>query len=366
MTTFADLGLNPELLDIIAKLGYEKPSPIQEKVIPLILADEKDVIGQASTGTGKTAAFGLPIVEMLGRSNKKIRAIIILPTRELAVQVSKQLALFAQNTDLKVATVYGGQAMYTELAMFRSGVDIVVGTPGRLIDHLSRRRLDLSNIEYFVLDEFDEMLKMGFIEDIETILQACPENKRQLFFSATLPRQIQSIIHNYMSDYEHIKIESTNETRSDITQYYYNIRNSDKFELLNRLILSEKDFYGLIFCRRKVDVDELHAQLGKNGVISSVIHGDISQQQRERVLDKFRKAECKILIATDVAARGIDVQGLGFVINYDFPEGLEDYTHRIGRTGRAGKKGVAISFIAKKDIQKLHILNKKYENSISK
>jgi ATP-dependent RNA helicase DeaD len=366
MTAFADLGLGVELLDVIEKIGYETPSPIQAQVIPVILKDEKDVIGQASTGTGKTAAFGLPIIEKLGRAEKRIRALIILPTRELAIQVSKQLSLFAQNTDLKVATVYGGQAMYTELAMFRSGVDIVVGTPGRLIDHLTRKRLDLSHIKYFVLDEFDEMLKMGFIEDIEALLDACPEEKRMLFFSATLPKQIQAVIHNYMTDYEHIKIETTNQTRSDISQFYYNIKNSDKFELLNRLILSEKDFYGLIFCRRKIDVDELHAQLAKNGVISSVIHGDISQGQRERVLEKFRKGENKILIATDVAARGIDVQGLGFVINYDFPEGLEDYTHRIGRTGRAGKKGVAISFIARKDIPKLHILNKKYEGTIAK
>lgn len=350
MWNFQELWLSKPVLSVVESLWYVEPSPIQEKVIPLFLENNIDIVWQASTWSGKTAAFGLPLVDLLDKSTGKIRALIMAPTRELAVQVSGQLELYAKARGLRVAVVYWWQRMEKELAMMKKWIDILVATPGRIIDHIKRKRVNLWDIEYFILDEFDEMLKLWFIDDVDYILSMCVNRQRSLFFSATISKPIQNIITKYMPTYEHIQIKETNNMVSTIDQFYYNIKDSQKFDLLYRLILTNPDFYGIIFMKRKMDVDDLSQKLSEKGIQTQVIHGDILQNQREKALDKFKKWYNKILIATDVAARGIDIQDLTFVVNYDLPEGVQEYMHRIGRTGRAGKSGTAITFVWKRDI----------------
>ena len=357
MWNFQELWLSKHVLSVVDSMWYVEPSPIQEKVIPLFLQNNIDIVWQARTWSGKTAAFWLPLVDLLDKSTGKTRALIMAPTRELAVQVSGQLELYAKARGLNVAVVYGGQRMEKELAMIKKWIDILVATPWRIIDHVKRRKINLWDIEYFILDEFDEMLKMWFIDDVDYILSMCENRKRSLFFSATISKPIQNIITKYMPEYEHIHIKDTNNMVATIDQYYYNIKDSSKFDLLYRLILTNPEFYGIIFMKRKMDVDDLSQKLSEKGIQSQVIHGDILQNQREKALAKFKKWHNKILIATDVAARGIDIQDLSFVVNYDLPEGIQEYMHRIGRTGRAGKSGTAVTFVWKRDIGKFLRIN---------
>jgi ATP-dependent RNA helicase DeaD len=362
--SFKDLGLSTELLEAIAQKGYEIPSPIQAGVIPLLLNGEKDIVGQAATGTGKTAAFGLPLLDRLDSSKNHTQSIIMTPTRELAIQISEELKSFALRKKFTMSLLYGGQSYNTEIAALRKNPQIVVGTPWRIKDHLNKKRLDLSKIDYFILDEADEMLNVGFKEEIDEILQTTPENKKFLLFSATMPKEILNIAKKYMGDYDLVSVKSKELTNSNITQKYYTVDNHHKFEALCRVIEIEKaeNFYAIIFCQRKLDVDEVNSNLIAKGYKSVAIHGDVDQKQRERTLNKFKKGDVKILVATDVAARWIDVPNLSHVVNYSLPDNPETYTHRIGRTWRAGKDGIAISFVSRADKRKLFYI----ENIIKK
>ena len=343
--TFRDLGLSENAIAAIEKKGFEEPTDIQVKTIPLLLAGENDIVAQAQTGTGKTAAFGLPILDMLEPGGVAPGAIILTPTRELAIQVSEEINSLKGKKKFTVLPVYGGQSMEMQLRSLKKGVDIVVGTPGRIIDHLNRKTLKLSEVKFFVLDEADEMLNMGFIEDVELILQHSPEERKTLLFSATIPERIRVLSKKYLRNPKTIVIQKTQLTTDLTEQIYFEVAEHDKFEALCRIIDMESDFYGLIFCRTKVDVDNLSNKLLDRGYSAEALHGDISQYQRERVLAKFKNKRVNILVATDVAARGIDIIELSHVINYSLPQDPESYVHRIGRTGRAGKEGIAVTFI---------------------
>lgn len=346
MSSFLDLGLSRHTVTILTKKGFTEPTPIQAKVIPLLLANTHDVIGQAQTGTGKTAAFGLPLIEKITPKKGKIQAIILTPTRELALQVTAELNSLKGENPLNIVSIYGGQAMREQLRRLQHhGADIIVGTPGRVLDHLKRKTISLAGISYFILDEADEMLNMGFIDDVETILKASPAQKRILMFSATMPPRLLQIAKRNMHAPEFIQVKATL-TTALTEQVYFEIPQKERFSSLCRLLDSEEEFYGVVFCRTRSDVDMIAKQLGERGYASSGLHGDIDQKHREKILQRFRSKKINVLVATDVAARGIDVQNLTHVINYALPQNPETYVHRIGRTGRAGKKGIAISFIS--------------------
>jgi len=353
MEKFQALGLTETTLKALRKKGFEEPTPIQEKCIPLLLKDDMDVVGQAQTGTGKTAAFGLPILEKVDPHLKKVQALILTPTRELAVQVAEEINSLKGSRRIDIAAIYGGQSIELQIKKLRRGVHIVVGTPGRIIDHINRRTLVLDNLLYSILDEADEMLNMGFIGDIERILEFTPTEKRMLLFSATMPRPILRLAERYMSNYEYVKIKSEALTVDQTDQIYFEVMESDRLEALSRIIDVEPDFYGLVFCRTKVDTDAVASKLIDRGYDAEALHGDISQYQREKILQKFKNKRINILVATDVAARGIDINDLTHVINYSLPQDPEKYVHRIGRTGRAGKEGTAITFITPSEYRKL-------------
>ena len=366
LAKFKALGLSDSTLKALKKKGFEEPTPIQEKVIPLFLKGECDIIGQAQTGTGKTTAFGAPIIEKIPEKSGKVQAIILTPTRELAIQVSEELNSLKGDKKLHIVPIYGGQSMPQQLRVLKSGVDIVVGTPGRIIDHLGRKSLNLENIAYFVLDEADEMLNMGFIDEIKEILKATGPEKRMLFFSATMPKAILGIVKKHMRNYEHVVIEKE-ELVADLTeQIYFEVKENDKFEALCRIIDIEDEFYGLIFCRTKTDTSQLAQKLGDRGYAADALHGDLSQNEREKILNKFRKQKINILAATDVAARGIDILDLTHVINYSLPQDPESYVHRIGRTGRAGKQGTAITFVTSSEYRRLTYIKKTSNSDMKK
>ena len=354
---FKALGLSDDILTAISKKGFESPSAIQSLTIPRLLSTDKDIIAQAQTGTGKTAAFGLPIIQMLTSKKSIPQAIVLVPTRELALQVTQELQSFNTN-GLSVAPIYGGASIEEQLRRLKKGIDIVVGTPGRMLDHIRRRTLDLSQIAYLVLDEADEMLNMGFIEDIEAIMQEMTSPKRVLLFSATMPARIAALAKSYMVDPDILKVESKNITVDLTNQIYFEVREGDKFDALTRIIDVEQEFYGIVFSRTKVGVDEIVNKLIERGYAAEGLHGDISQAQREKILGKFKKKNINILIATDVAARGIDVNNLSHVINYSLPQDSDSYVHRIGRTGRAGNQGTAITFISPSEMRKFGFLKK--------
>ncbi|MFZ9181575.1 MAG: DEAD/DEAH box helicase [Rickettsiales bacterium] len=363
---FRDLGLSDTMLESLRKKGFEEPTNIQAKTIPFILQNKKDLIGKAQTGTGKTAAFGIPIIENIVPESKNVQALILVPTRELAIQVTEELSSFSENHKISIVAVYGGQPIERQIARLQRGIDIVVGTPGRIIDHLERKTLNISKVKYVVLDEADEMLNMGFVEDIEKILESSPKNRRTVLFSATMPSHIEKLAKNYMQDYEIISVMSEQISRDNIEQIYFEVSQADKFEALFRIIDVEDSFYGMVFCRTKVDADEIAHKLAHRGCRAEAIHGDLSQGQREKVLQKFRSKQITTLVATDVAARGIDVDNLTHVINYSLPQDPESYVHRIGRTGRAGKSGTAITLITPSEYRKLTSIQRIANTKITK
>lgn len=366
MKTFEELGLSEAMLAALKKKGFEAPTPIQVKTIPLLLQGDKDIVGQAQTGTGKTAAFGLPMIEMLVEKSRTVQAMVLTPTRELAVQVAEEINSLKGKKKLSIIPVYGGQSMDMQLRSLKKGVDIVVGTPGRVLDHIKRRTLKLDAISHIVLDEADEMLNMGFIEDVKEILSHTGPDKRTMLFSATMPPAILGIAKKYMGPYEVIKVENKQLTVNLTDQIYFEVSQRDKFEALCRIIDVEEDFYGLVFCRTKVDTDRIANHLIDRGYDADALHGDLSQSQREKILTKFKKQHITILVATDVAARGIDVQNLSHVINFALPQDPESYVHRIGRTGRAGKEGTAITFITPEEYRKLQYIKKSAKTEIRK
>lgn len=366
MEKFRALGLSEEIIKALEIKGFEEPTPIQEKTIPLLIQGSKDIIGQAQTGTGKTAAFGLPILEKIRTHGKHVQAIVVAPTRELAIQVAEELDTFKIDRRIKIGTVYGGQSIDQQLRRLKSGVDIVVGTPGRLIDHLKRKSLKLDNVTHVVLDEADEMLNMGFREDIENILQYVNEERQMLLFSATMPNEILQIAKRFMGDYDIVRVKKQQLTTNLTDQIYFEVHRNDKFEALSRIVDIEPSFYGIVFCRTKVDVDTVASKLIQRGYDADALHGDVSQHQRERILKKFKSKTINILVATDVAARGLDINDLTHVINYSLPQDPESYVHRVGRTGRAGKEGTAITFVTSAEYRKLMYIQKIAKTDIRK
>ncbi len=363
---FESLGLSEETLKIIKKRGFEEATEIQAMTIPVMLNETVDIVGKAQTGTGKTAAFGLPIIEKLEKVTKNIQCLILAPTRELAIQVAEELNSFKGKKNFSIVPIYGGQSMSDQLRRLNKNVDIIVGTPGRIIDHIKRKSLDLSKITHLVLDEADEMLNMGFQEEVEEILQHVNSSRRTLLFSATMPERIMDIAKKYMKEYKILAAQKKQLTADLTDQIYFEIPAEDKFEALCRIIDINENFYCIIFTRTKVGVDELANKLIDRGYDAEGLHGDLSQHQRERVLGKFKNKRINILVATDVAARGIDVSDLSHVINYALPQDPESYVHRIGRTGRAGKKGIAITFISPSEYKKMKFITSIAKTSIRK
>ncbi|WP_026135421.1 DEAD/DEAH box helicase [Nafulsella turpanensis] len=350
---FEDLGLSSATMQALQQMGFTQASPIQAQAIPHLL-EGKDVIGQAQTGTGKTAAFGIPLAERIDPANKAIQALVLCPTRELAVQVNTELKKILQfHPKLNTLAIYGGESIDKQFKALKRGVQIIVGTPGRVQDHLNRGTIKLDNLQMLVLDEADEMLDMGFREDIESILTHAPQGIQTIFFSATMPKPILELTKKYQQDPVLVKMEMKELTVERIEQIYYEVRRSDKFDLLQVVIELHQLNMMLVFCNTKRMCDELVEKLQAAGLGAEALHGDLSQAQRDRVMAKFRNGTSNILVATDVAARGIDVKGVDAVINYDLPQETEQYVHRIGRTGRAGTTGQAFTFVDKRERGKL-------------
>ena len=350
---FEELNIDERILRAIEDMGFEETSPIQTQAIPAV-CEGIDVVGQAQTGTGKTAAYTIPMLMKINPQIKKPQAIVLCPTRELAVQVAEEIRKLAKYmSDIKVLPVYGGQEIVRQIKSLKTGVQIIVGTPGRVMDHMRRKTVKFDNINMVILDEADEMLDMGFREDMETILTDTPQDRQTVMFSATMPKAIMDIARNFQKDANVIKVVRKELTVSNIEQFYYEVRPKNKTEVLCRLIDIYNPRLSVVFCNTKRQVDELISELKGRGYFADGIHGDMKQQQRDRVMDDFRSGKVDILIATDVAARGIDVDDVDMVFNYDIPQDEEYYVHRIGRTGRAGRSGMALSFISGKEVYKL-------------
>lgn len=351
MTRFDEFGLSKKLLDAVHDMGFEEPSPIQAACIPLIL-EGMEVIGQAQTGTGKTAAFGIPIVDKVA-IDRKVQALVLTPTRELAIQVAGEFRKISKHTRAKTLPIYGGQSIVHQIRGLQQGAQIVIGTPGRVLDHIRRGTLKLGDVKTVVLDEADEMLDMGFIEDIESILRETPDERQTLLFSATFPMEVKRLAKRYMKSPQHVTVNRGEMTVPATDQVFYKVLERNKLESLCRIIDSEDVPLGIIFCRTKRGVDELVEALISRGYLADGLHGDLSQAQRDRVMRKFRSNDIELLVATDVAARGIDVENVTHVVNYDLPQDPESYVHRIGRTGRAGKRGLAISLATPREFKLL-------------
>lgn len=356
MATFSELGLNAQLLVALKELGYDEPTPIQEQAIPAMLAGT-DVIAQAQTGTGKTAAFALPIIQRL-TPERAPQALVLAPTRELAMQVAEAVFRYSKQSDVRVTPVYGGQPIERQLRALARGVQIVVGTPGRIMDHMRRGTLALDHISMVVLDEADEMLDMGFAEDIEYILQQTPATRQTAMFSATLPDGVRNLINKYTRDPRRINVVSEQLTVSSTKQVYYEVNAREKLDALCRLLDVETPGSAMIFTRTRAEADHLGESLQGRGYQAEVIHGDLSQAMRERVMKRFREGQAELLVATDVAARGLDISDVSHVINYDVPGDPESYIHRIGRTGRAGKTGLAISLVTPRERRLIQIIER--------
>jgi ATP-dependent RNA helicase DeaD len=365
-TNFSEFGISDQIVTALSNMGFEEPTPIQKIAIPPALKG-KDIIGQAQTGTGKTAAFGIPIIENKPREGGKFPyAIILCPTRELAVQVSQEINRIGAAKGVFALPVYGGQAIEVQLKNLRKGVDIIVGTPGRVIDHIRRKSLVLKDIRIVVLDEADEMLNMGFIEDIETILREVPGERQTMLFSATMPTAVLNISKRYMNKPKHVRVDASAMVVTAIKQAFYEVREEDKMKALTRLVDVEGPSLTLIFCRTKKEVDDVSGQLMQMGYLAGAIHGDFTQSHRDEMMRKFKKGEIDTLVATDVAARGLDIPDVSHVINYSIPQDPEGYIHRIGRTGRAGKSGIAITFVTPREYRHLRLIEKAARTVIQK
>lgn len=352
---FEELGLVPELLSAVKQSGFEEATPVQAGTIPLAL-EGKDVIGQAQTGTGKTAAFGLPMLQKIDPKNRSVQGLVIAPTRELAIQTQEELYRLGRDKRVRVQVVYGGADIGRQIRALKDGPHIVVGTPGRLIDHINRKTLKLENVETLVLDEADEMLNMGFLEDIEKIISQTPANRQTLLFSATMPDPIKRIGVKFMKNPEHVAIKATEMTANLIDQYYVRSKDFEKFDFMTRLLDVQSPELTIVFGRTKRRVDELARGLELRGYKAEGIHGDLSQQKRMSVLKAFKSGQLDILVATDVAARGLDISGVTHVYNFDIPQDPESYVHRIGRTGRAGNDGMSVTFVTPNEMSYLHTI----------
>ena len=351
---FGEIQLSKKIIAAITEMGFEEPSPIQSKTIPVAL-EGKDLVGQAQTGTGKTAAFGIPMMENI-TDNRHIQAMVLTPTRELAIQVAEELSKIGKFKRVKVLPIYGGQPIERQIRALKLGVQVIIGTPGRLLDHIRRRTLKLDLVRLVIIDEADEMLDMGFIEDVENILDNVSSERQTMLFSATMPKEIVTLADRYMKNPESITTSKEQITVPLIDQIYYESR--DKLDALCRVLDAETTGQCIIFGRTKKGVNDLTASLQARGYIADGLHGDLSQSQRDRVMKKFREGDLEILVATDVAARGLDIEHITHVINYDIPQDPESYVHRIGRTGRAGKRGVAITFIEPREFRQLKLIEK--------
>lgn len=355
MTNFSELNISESSLRSLKRMGFEEATPIQEGTIKFAM-EGRDVLGQAQTGTGKTAAFGIPLIEKIDPKNPAIQALIIAPTRELAIQVSEELYKLGYDKRVKLLSVYGGQEIGRQIRALKNKPQIIVGTPGRILDHINRRTLKLDEVQTLVLDEADEMLNMGFIDDINTILESVPSSRQTLLFSATMPPAIRKIAETFMKNPEVVKIQAKEMTVENIEQFFVKATEREKFEALSRLLDVQKPELAIIFGRTKRRVDELSQALSVRGYLAEGIHGDLSQAKRISVLRQFKEGKIDILIATDVAARGLDISGVTHVYNFDIPQDPESYVHRIGRTGRAGKSGTAITFVTPREMGYLRIV----------
>ncbi|MCK4407314.1 MAG: DEAD/DEAH box helicase [Bacteroidales bacterium] len=359
MLTFNTMGLSPNLLKVIEELGFKKPTPIQEEVIPIFFETENDIVGLAQTGTGKTAAFGLPIIEQIDIKNKSVQALILAPTRELCIQISKDLQIFSKYVEgLRVVPVYGGAHIDTQIKALKKGAHIIAATPGRMLDLINRKAANITNVRTVVLDEADEMLNMGFRDELDKILEKTPDNKRTLLFSATMPREVARIAKNYMNSPVEITIGKQNAGAENIRHIYYQVHARDRYLALKRIADINPDIYGIVFCRTRMETKDVADKLIKDGYNADAIHGDLSQAQRDHVMKRFRERSLQMLVATDVAARGIDVNDISHIINYNLPEELDVYTHRSGRTGRAGKSGVSIAIVNYREKSKIPLIEK--------
>ncbi len=368
MKTFEELGVAPSILRAISEMGYENPMPVQEEVIPYLLGNDNEVIALAQTGTGKTAAFGLPVLQRIDVDNAQPQAIVLCPTRELCLQIADDLNDYSKYIDhLKVLPVYGGSSIESQIKALRRGVHVVVATPGRLIDLINRKTVDLKQVRNVILDEADEMLNMGFSESIDAILAVVPETRNMLLFSATMPAEIAKISKKYMRSPKEIVIGRKNESTNTVRHLYYMVNAKDRYLVLKRLADYHPQIYGIIFCRTRKETQEIADLLIKDGYNAEALHGDLSQQQRDYVMQKFRLRNLQLLVATDVAARGLDVDDLTHVINYGLPDDPESYTHRSGRTGRAGKTGTSVAIIHLREKRKMReiekVINKKFEEA---
>ena len=367
MATFKDLGLNEDLLRGIESLGFENPTPVQASVIPTALTTMSDIVALAQTGTGKTAAFGLPLLQLIDPNNRGIQALILSPTRELCVQVAADLERYSKFAhQYKVAAIYGGASVDTQIRKIKSGVQIVVATPGRLIDLIERRVINLENTTRIVLDEADEMLNMGFKDDLDTILASATNRKSVWLFSATMSDEVRRISRNYMNNPVELTSGTRNQSNENIEHLYYVCRRDDQYAALKRIVDSHPGIFGLIFCRTKADTKEIADQMMRDGYNSDALHGDLAQTDRDRVMNRFREGSLQLLIATDVAARGIDVSDISHVIHYGLPDDIEVYTHRSGRTGRAGKKGISIAIVPQKHESRVPQIERMIKAKINK
>ncbi|HNB82729.1 MAG TPA: DEAD/DEAH box helicase, partial [Chitinophagaceae bacterium] len=359
MQEFANMGLQQALIDAVSELGFETPTEIQEKAIPVFLRRETDLVALAQTGTGKTASFGLPILHHLNVASRFPQALVIAPTRELCLQITNDMKNYSKYLKgVHIVAVYGGSSISTQIRELKSGAQIVVATPGRLIDLLDRKALKLDQVNTVVLDEADEMLNMGFQEDIETILAQTPSEKITGLFSATMPKAIRQIANQYLNETVEVSAGKKNSAKADIQHQYAVVHAKDKLAALKRIIDFNESFFGIVFCTTRIETQEISDTLMKAGYNADCLHGDLSQQQRDKVMARFRRRNIKVLCATDVAARGIDVNDITHVIHYHLPDDIENYTHRSGRTARAGKKGISIALLHIREAYKLHQIEK--------
>ncbi|MFF2910472.1 DEAD/DEAH box helicase [Paenibacillus sp. NPDC057934] len=365
MKTFAEFGLEPKVLQAITELGFEEATPIQAQSIPLALTGS-DLIGQAQTGTGKTAAFGIPLISKISREDEKILALVMTPTRELAIQVAEEIGKLTRFKGLRSLAIYGGQDIGRQIRGLKKKPQIIIGTPGRLLDHINRKTIRLDDVQTVVLDEADEMLDMGFMEDIQSILKLVPEERQTMLFSATMPPNIQRLAQQFLKNPQHVSVIPKQISAPLIDQAYIEVPERQKFEALSRLIDMESPDLAIVFGRTKRRVDELAEALQKRGYSADGLHGDLSQNQRDAVMRKFRDGSIDVLVATDVAARGLDVSGVTHVINFDLPQDPESYVHRIGRTGRAGKEGTAWSFVTPREMDHLHLIERVTRHRITR